>query len=108
MKKTEEKVEKTIEKGESAKGSVGFKEIRKKSWYERYRWFFTSDGVLAVGGRDSSSNSAIIRKYLEKNDKVFHAEVHGSPFFLLKAEDEELLPLSLEEVAHATVCFSRA
>jgi predicted ribosome quality control (RQC) complex YloA/Tae2 family protein len=108
MKKTEEKLEKTIEKGEIAKGSVGFKEVRKKSWYERYRWFFTSDGVLAVGGRDSSSNSAIIRKHLESNDKVFHAEVHGSPFFLLKAEDEELLPLSLEEVAHATVCFSRA
>ena len=108
MKKTEEKLEKTIEKGEIAKGAVGFKEVRKKSWYERYRWFFTSDGILAVGGRDSSSNSAIIRKYLENNDKVFHAEVHGSPFFLLKAEDQELLPLSLEEVAHATVCFSRA
>jgi len=108
MKKTESKLEKTIEKGEIAKGSVGFKEVRKKSWFERYRWFYTSDEVLAVGGRDSSSNSAIIRKYLEKNDKVFHAEVHGSPFFLLKGEDEELLPLSLEEVAHATVCFSRA
>ena len=106
--KTEEKLEKTIEKGEIARGAVGFTDIRKKSWYERYRWFFTSDGVLAVGGRDSSSNSAIIRKYLENNDKVFHAEVHGSPFFLLKAEDQELLPLSLEEVAHATVCFSRA
>ena len=108
MKKTESKLEKTIEKGEIAKGAVGFKEVRKKSWFERYRWFYTSDEVLAVGGRDSSSNSAIIRKYLEKNDKVFHAEVHGSPFFLLKGEDEELLPLSLEEVAHATVCFSRA
>ena len=108
MKKTEEKLEKTIEKGEIAKGSVGFSEVRKKSWYERYRWFFTSDGVLAVGGRDSSSNSAIIRKHLEKNDKVFHAEVNGSPFFLLKDEDEELRPLSLEETAHATVCFSRA
>ena len=108
MKKTESKLEKTIEKGEIAKGAVGFKEVRKKSWFERYRWFYTSDEVLAVGGRDSSANSAIIRKYLEKNDKVFHAEVHGSPFFLLKGEDEELLPLSLEEVAHATVCFSRA
>ena len=108
MKQTESKLEKTIEKGEIAKGAVGFKEVRKKSWFERYRWFYTSDEVLAVGGRDSSSNSAIIRKYLEKNDKVFHAEVHGSPFFLLKGEDEELLPLSLEEVAHATVCFSRA
>ena len=108
MKKTEEKLEKTIEKGELAKGSVGFSEIRKKSWYERYRWFFTSDEILAVGGRDSSSNSAIIRKHLEKNDKVFHAEINGSPFFLLKQEDEELKPLSLDETAHATVCFSRA
>ena len=108
MKKTEEKLEKTIEKGEIAKGSVGFSEIRKKSWYERYRWFFTSDEILAVGGRDSSSNSAIIRKHLEKNDKVFHAEINGSPFFLLKQEDEELRPLSLDETAHATVCFSRA
>ena len=108
MKKTEEKLEKTIEKGEIAKESVGFSEVRKKSWYERYRWFFTSDGVLAVGGRDSSSNSAIIRKHLEKNDKVFHAEINGSPFFLLKDKDEELRPLSLEETAHATVCFSRA
>ena len=108
MKKTEEKLEKTIEKGEIAKGSVGFSEVRKKSWYERYRWFFTSDGVLAVGGRDSSSNSAIIRKHLEKKDKVFHAEINGSPFFLLKEEDEELKPLSLDETAHATVCFSRA
>ena len=108
MKRTESKLEKTIEKGEIAKGAVGFKEVRKKSWFERYRWFYTSDEVLAVAGRDSSSNSAIIRQYLEKNDKVFHAEVHGSPFFLLKGEDEELLPLSLEEVAHATVCFSRA
>ena len=108
MKKTEERLEKTIEKGEIAKSSVGFSEVRKKNWYERYRWFFTSDGVLAVGGRDSSSNSAIVRKHLEKNDKVFHAEINGSPFFLLKEEDEELRPLSLDETAHATVCFSRA
>ena len=51
MKKTESKLEKTIEKGEIAKGAVGFKEVRKKSWFERYRWFYTSDEVLAVGGR---------------------------------------------------------
>jgi len=63
--------------------------------------------LLAIGGRDTSSNSAIIRKHLEKNDKVFHAEVFGSPFFILKDSNE--IPYdSLNEVAHATVCFSRA
>ena len=108
IKKTEDKLEKTIQKGEIARGSIGFAEVRKKSWFERYRWFYTSDGILAVGGRDSSSNSAIIRKYMEKDDKIFHAEIHGSPFFLLKDKNETIMPLSIREASHATVCFSRA
>ena len=108
IKKTEDKLQKTIEKGEIARGSLGFTDIRKKDWYERYRWFFTSDGILAVGGRDSSSNSALIRKHMEKDDKIFHAEISRSPFFILKNRNKELLPLSIDETAHATVCFSRA
>ena len=108
IKKTEDQLEKTIAKGEIAKGAVGFSDIRKKSWYERYRWFFTSDGILAVGGRDSSSNSALVRKHMETDDKIFHAEINGSPFFILKNTSGSMMPLSLEETAHATVCFSRA
>ena len=108
IKKTEDQLEKTIAKGEIAKGAVGFSDIRKKSWYERYRWFFTSDGMLAVGGRDGSSNSALVRKHIENDDKIFHAEINGSPFFILKDRSETLMPLSLEETAQATVCFSRA
>ena len=108
IKKTEDKLEKTIQKGEIARGAIGFAEVRKKNWFERYRWFYTSDGILAVGGRDSSSNSAIIRKYVEKDDKVFHAEINGSPFFILKDRNEKIMPLSITETSHATVCFSRA
>ena len=103
-----DQLEKTIEKGEIAKGSISFSDIRKKSWFERYRWFFTSDGILAVGGRDSSSNSALVRKHIEKDDKIFHAEINGSPFFILKDRNDGLMSLSLEETAQATVCFSRA
>ena len=105
--KTEKELEKTIEEGENAKLVVTYSEVRKKNWFERYRWFFTSDGFLVVGGRDSSSNSAVIRKHLEKDDKVFHGEIYGSPFFLLK-DDGSSMASSLNEVAHATVCFSRA
>ncbi|MFB3152432.1 MAG: NFACT RNA binding domain-containing protein, partial [Nitrosopumilaceae archaeon] len=87
---------------------ITFSEVKKKNWFERYRWFYTTDGILAIGGRDSSSNSAIIRKHLEKNDKVFHADIYGSPFFILKDGTESISPSSLNEIAHATVCFSRA
>ena len=106
--KTEKKLEKEMSQVKVTEESITYSEIRKKNWYERYRWFYTSDGILAIGGRDSSSNTAIIRKHIEKNDKVFHADIHGSPFFILKNDKKEILPTSLNEIAHATVCFSRA
>ena len=121
-------------RSEAERRSVTFTEVCKKAWYERYRWFFTSGGLLAVGGRDSSSNSSIVRKHLEPGDAVFHAEVGGSPFFVLKgalargpatpagpppphqrgrqqqrdAAAAAAAQSGLAEVAHATVCFSRA
>lgn len=83
-----------------------------KEWYERYRWFVTGDGLLAIGGRDASSNSALVRKHLTEDDIVFHAEVHGSPFFIVKnaaaPAREEKIEQSLVQVAQATVSFSRA
>ncbi len=83
-----------------------------KEWYERYRWFVTSEGHLAIGGRDASSNSALVRKHLTEDDIVFHAEVHGSPFFIVKnaaaLAQEGRVEKSLTEVAQATVAFSRA
>ncbi|MBC8517244.1 MAG: NFACT family protein [Nitrosopumilus sp.] len=105
--KTEKKLEKFQSKTESEKDLFVVTEIRKKNWYERYRWFFTTDGILAIGGRDAASNSAVIRKHLDKNDKVFHGDIFGSPFFIVK--DAENAPdTSMNEIAHATVCFSRA
>ena len=88
------------------------KEQTAKEWYERYRWFITTDGILAIGGRDASSNSALIRKHLTDHDIVFHAEVHGSPFFIVKnalaPAQEGNIDSSLQQVAQATVSFSRA
>lgn len=91
---------------------VVVKEQTSKEWYERYRWFITTEGLLAIGGRDASSNSALIRKHLTEDDIVFHAEVHGSPFFIVKnaaaPAQEGKIDSSLQEVAKATVSFSRA
>jgi predicted ribosome quality control (RQC) complex YloA/Tae2 family protein len=88
------------------------KEQTSKEWYERYRWFVTTDGLLAIGGRDASSNSALVRKHLTEHDIVFHAEVHGSPFFIVKnaaaPAQEGRIEESILQVAKATVSFSRA
>lgn len=89
---------------------IQFSTLESKQWYERYRWFLTTDGHLVIGGRDASSNSAVIRKHMAEDDIVFHAEIHGSPFFLIKNvknKDNET-PNYIDEAAQATVSFSRA
>jgi hypothetical protein len=96
-----------------AEKKINVKEQKPKEWFERYRWFITSEGLLVIGGRDASSNSAIIRKHMTEMDVVFHAEIHGSPFFLIKniGLDEQDITQnseSLLEGAIATVSFSRA
>jgi len=83
------------------------KRIRVKRWFERYRWFYTSKGLLAVGGRDAASNTAILRRHTQDNDLVFHADIHGSPFFVLKGgaeADEE----SIKECCKAVASYSSA
>jgi len=87
---------------------IQFNKLESKQWYERYRWFVTTDGHLVIGGRDASSNSAVIRKHMTENDLVFHAEIHGSPFFLVKNATNQENGTFVEETAQATVSFSRA
>jgi len=83
-------------------------EVREEPlWFERYRWLNTSEDLLAIGGRDAHSNTAIIRKHLSNNDIVLHAEIVGSPFFVIKDATEANV-VSIEEVAKAVVSFSRA
>lgn len=79
----------------------------RKRWYEKFRWFFTSNNFLLIAGKDASSNETLINKYLEKNDLVFHADIHGSPFGILKdgqnAKEEDIF-----EAAKFVGSYSRA
>ena len=84
------------------------REVVKKEWYEKFRWFFTSSGLLAVGGRDATSNEMVIKKHMEIEDWVFHTSMAGSPFFLLKKGKDKASEEDIEEVAIATASYSRA
>jgi predicted ribosome quality control (RQC) complex YloA/Tae2 family protein len=81
---------------------------RKQEWYEKFRWFFSSEGFLVIGGRDATTNEIIIKKQTDKSDVVFHTDMAGSPFFVIKTEGKEPGKDTLQEVADATLCFSRA
>jgi len=81
---------------------------RKKEWYEKFRWFISSEGFLCIGGRDATTNEIVIKKHTEKNDIVFHTKMAGSPFFVVKTAGKKPGKITLEETATATLTFSRA
>lgn len=78
-----------------------------EEWYERFRWFFSSEGFLCIGGRDAKSNEEVVKKYAEKGDLVFHAEMSGSPFFVVK-DGQDSGEDTIEEVSEATASYSKA
>jgi len=79
-----------------------------KKWFEKFHWFYTSDRRLAIGGRDATTNEIIIKKYTEKDDLVFHTDMAGSPFFILKTEEKKVPENILKEVADAVCSYSKA
>ncbi|MBI2133763.1 DUF814 domain-containing protein [Candidatus Woesearchaeota archaeon] len=84
-------------------------EIKKeKKWYDKFRWFISSEGFLAVGGRDATTNEILIKKHTESNDIIFHSDMSGSPFFVIKTEGRKPSEETLKETANATASFSRA
>lgn len=83
-------------------------EMQNKQWYEKFRWFTSSDGFLVVAGKDTVSNEVLIKKYTTQEDVVFHAEITGAPFTVIKAEGKSVPDQTLREAGEFAASFSRA
>jgi len=79
---------------------------RKPRWYEKFRWFYTSDGYLVIGGRDADQNEEIVKKYMDKKDVFFHAQAHGAPITVVKTEGKDITEEAIAEVARFAVSYS--
>jgi predicted ribosome quality control (RQC) complex YloA/Tae2 family protein len=104
LKKEKDEVLKKVKEEEKEKT----KPKPKKEWYEKFRWFITSGGFLAVGGRDATTNEIVIKKHTDKDDVVFHTDIAGSPFFVIKSEGKPVDEESKQETAQATASYSKA
>ncbi|MDR0318540.1 MAG: NFACT family protein [Nitrososphaerota archaeon] len=84
------------------------RKIEAKEWYEKFRYFTTSDGFLVVAGKDVVTNDILIKKYTLQEDVVFHAEITGSPFVVIKAEGKPITDKALKEAGEYAAAFCRA
>ena len=89
--------------------AVPKKRVKKNlKWYEKLRWFLSSDNVLVVGGRDANSNESIVKKYLEPNDIYLHADIHGASSTAIKLNGAKLNDTLLKESGEFAASFSSA
>jgi len=102
----ESKKEKEIAEFEKIKQKKEEKKSRKQEWFEKFRWFYSSEGFLCVGGRDATTNDILVKKHLNKEDIVFHTEEAGSPFFIVK-HGQKCSETTKKETAEATALYSK-
>jgi predicted ribosome quality control (RQC) complex YloA/Tae2 family protein len=84
------------------------RKVESKQWYEKFRWFVSSEGFLVVAGKDVVSNEVLIKKYTDPYDIIFHAEIVGAPFAVVKTEGKEPGEQTLREAGEFAGAFSRA
>ncbi len=99
--------EKTVKPKEVMEELVKRK-VKRKEWYEKFRWFTSSDGFLVVAGKDAVSNEVLVKKYAAADDPVFHAEIAGAPFVVVKTEGKMASEQALREAGEYAASFSRA
>ncbi len=101
-------LEAMLKEAESAgRAKKALRKLRKKEWYERFDWFFTSHGLLAIGGRSADQNEELNSRYFSDADLFFHADIFGASVVILKggadAGEEDR-----EEAAQFSASFSKA
>jgi predicted ribosome quality control (RQC) complex YloA/Tae2 family protein len=84
------------------------RKVKRKEWYEKFRWFRSSDGFLVVAGKDAVSNEVLVKKHTKPHDAVFHADVTGAPFVVVKTEGKTPSEQALREAGEFAAAFSRA
>jgi len=82
----------------------------KPFWFERYRWFVSSEGVVVIAGRDASSNDLIVRRNLKDGDLYLHADLHGASSVIVKRPPDgvPVTDVTLREAGQWAVAFSKA
>ncbi len=73
--------------------------------YENFRWFFTSNNILVVGGKSDEQNEFILKNYLKPDYIVMHTSAPGSPFCVIQSDNPN--KKDLEEAGIFCACFSQ-
>ncbi|MFA5173676.1 MAG: NFACT RNA binding domain-containing protein [Candidatus Pacearchaeota archaeon] len=73
--------------------------------YRNFRWFFTSEGTLVIGGKSDEQNEFVLKNFLKPNYVVMHTSKPGSSFMIIQKDNPS--EKDINETAMFTACFSQ-
>ncbi|AFK22933.1 hypothetical protein Py04_1359 [Pyrococcus sp. ST04] len=92
---------------EEKKIAVKKLEKRRKKWFEKFRWFISSEGFLVIGGKDATTNEIVVKRHMSENDLYCHADIWGAPHVVIK-EGRKASEKTIFEACQFAVSMSRA
>ena len=112
IERTKKDVERKRNKREMAleRVRVPQKRVRRElKWFEKLRWFLSSDGNLVIGGRDAGTNEMVVKRHLDNQDIYLHSDIHGAPSVVIKkGESDEIPESTIHEAGTLAASFSSA
>jgi len=78
-------------------------------WFERFKWFITSNNFPIIAGKDASQNELIVKKYLRAWDYFFHADIPGGAVVIMRlGKDKRPDIIDIKEAAQYAASNSKA
>lgn len=108
MKKMEADLKDAAFREKAKEKKIALRKRKEQKYYEKFRWFFTKDNFLVIGGKDASQNEMIFKRHIEKGDVVLHAEIHGAPLTVIKSEGKKISESAIKEAAEFAAAYSSA
>jgi hypothetical protein len=79
-----------------------------RKWFERYYWFFSSNNILVIAGKNPRNDETILKRYTRPQDLVLHSDLK-SPFGVIRNDANQVLPAeTIYESAVFLSCYSEA
>jgi predicted ribosome quality control (RQC) complex YloA/Tae2 family protein len=79
-----------------------------KNWYEKFKWFISSDGILVVAGKNADQNEVLLKSHAEPDEWCFHADVRGAAFTVIKSGPQNPPEQTKKEAAEFAAANSKA
>ncbi|MFW5902775.1 MAG: ribosome rescue protein RqcH [archaeon] len=105
-KKAVKETKKQIEEGRARKTKKKTTKPTEKFWFDRYKWFISSEDNMVIAGKDAKTNEEVVKKYMEKYSRYAHAEAGGAPSVVVK-DDNGIGEPSLKEACQYSLIHSK-